>query len=682
MNFQDLQNIEGLQFMPVMQNKQPIVKGWQTLFKKHDLGNCQAVGLVCGKLSGNLEAIDIDLKYDLTGKLFDNYKRLINESDPNLLKKLVVQKTQSGGYHFLYRCSKIEGNLKLANRETTEKEKNETYQAEINSGKNDLDARKIASKDKIRVLLETRGEGGYIMCFPSNGYEIVYGDYYGINQITVEERETLHNIARQFNKVIDEFKPQYKPENNSVKVKGISPFDDYNDRGDVVGLLESFGWKVVGQKGSKTVVLRAGQTSSKSSGNYDHDRKWFTVFTTSTEFEPQKAYLPYSVFAILECNGDYKEAVKRLYDLGFGERREVIQEINRKTPSYVSPIDDDYSFAATPKDYEEKLNLARKGQLPMGKTTGMPALDKNFMFKEGNVVMTNGHDNVGKSVVVWYLSLLSAMYHDWNWVIFSSENSLFSFMRKMIEFYWGKPIYGIGAMNDMQYQEAKNFIESHFTLIKSEEELYNYKDIINMNKKLLKKKKYHCGLIDPYNSLKIELTASSKLSTHEYHYEALSELKLFSKKTGMGLYINNHAVTGALRQKDGDKKYPVAPQKADTEGGGKFSNKADDFITIHRLTQHPRDWMLTELHIRKIKETESGGHVTPNDNPVRMAMQKGGCSFMEIAQYTPEDGGMHIYGVDPVQKWHERKLTPTTINFNNFNELPAPNFDTFDENPF
>jgi len=39
-------------------------------------------------------------------------------------------------------------------------------------------------------------------------------------------------------------------------------------------------------------------------------------------------------------------------------------------------------------------------------------------------------------------------------------------------------------------------------------------------------------------------------------------------------------------------------------------------------------------------------------------------------------------GIDPIQKWHERKLTPTTINFNNFNELPAPNFDTFDEPPF
>ena len=59
MNFQDLHNIEGLQFMPVTAKKKPIIKNWQTLATKHNLINCEAVGLVCGKLSGNLEVIDI-----------------------------------------------------------------------------------------------------------------------------------------------------------------------------------------------------------------------------------------------------------------------------------------------------------------------------------------------------------------------------------------------------------------------------------------------------------------------------------------------------------------------------------------------------------------------------------------------------------------------------------------------
>src|SRR4051812_37646215 len=118
MNHQHLHDIENLQFMPVKANKQPIVKGWQTSTEKHSLANCEGVGLVCGKLSGGLEAIDVDEKYSLDGKLFENYKRLIHTIDPTLLSKLVIQKTKGGGFHMIYRCSKIEGNQKLANRGT------------------------------------------------------------------------------------------------------------------------------------------------------------------------------------------------------------------------------------------------------------------------------------------------------------------------------------------------------------------------------------------------------------------------------------------------------------------------------------------------------------------------------------------------------------------------------------
>ena len=232
--------------------------------------------------------------------------------------------------------------------------------------------------------------------------------------------------------------------------------------------------------------------------------------------------------------------------------------------------------------------------------------------------MVNGHDNTGKSVFIWWLLLIAAMYHGWKGIIYSSENTLDSFMAKMVQFYWGKPLHGKNAMNEQEYKTAKEFIEKYFILIKAEEELYNYKDIINMVKKARKKHPdLTYGMIDPYNSLKIDLTGFSKLSTHEYHYEALSELKAYGQKNQFGWFINHHAVTAALRLKDADKKYPVAPQKADTEGGGKVANKADDFLTIHRITQHPTDWMVTEVHVRKMKETDTGGRVTNFDNPVK-----------------------------------------------------------------
>lgn len=661
MDCQELHTIEGLQFMPVKANKQPIIKGWQTSPAKHDLRNCEGVGLVCGNLSGGIEVIDIDTKYDLTGKIYENYKRLINEIDSTLLGKLVVQQTKSGGYHFIYRCSKIAGNLKLANRRTTEEERkhtyDETYKNELSKSTADDKAKVIALKasenDKGRVLFETRGEGGQIVCFPTNGYKIVYGDWYSINEITIEQREILHGIAMQFNEIIEEQAIPLKKMVFDRKTGGVSVFDDYNQRGDVCLLLQEHGWKLVTQKGQKTIFLRPGQATSQTSGNFDHSKNWFSVFTTSTEFEPQKAYLPYAVYAVLECNKDYALAHKKLLELGFGdkpEEKKKEQESTRAIKSRVNPDDDDFSFLAKPADYDEYLQQVRDGTLKQGLTTGSPYLDEFFLFKEGNLVMTNGHDNTGKSVFTWWLLLLAAIYHGWRGIIFSSENTLGAFMRKMIQFYWGKSLYGKFAMNDIEYRIAKEFIEKHFSLIKAQEDLYNYKDIINMVKKARKSSAYHYGMIDPYNSLKIDLSGFSKLSTHEYHYEALSEIKSYGQQTNFGWFVNHHAVTAALRQKDGEKKYPVAPQKADTEGGGKVSNKADDFMTIHRITQHPTDWMVTEAHIRKIKDTETGGRVTSLDNPVKFEMYKGGCAFIERR----EDG---IRNIDPIQQWHVKNGT-------------------------
>lgn len=655
MDCSNLNELEGLQFVPVAENKQPTVKAWQNTIKKHDLSNCYGVGLVCGVPSGGIEVIDIDLKYDLTGKIYESYKRLIHSADAELLSKIVVQKTKNGGYHFIYRCQSIAGNLKLANRYTTPEEKQATYDkcynAEVLKSTDDDIARNIAKKasenDKVRVLFETRGTGGQIVVSPSNGYEFVFGDLCSIVEISTEEREVLHGIARQFNEVIVEV--QYTKKEYTQKVAGLSPFEDYNERGDVVQLLQSYGWKVVGNKGRKVMMLRPGQTTSQSSGNYDEEKKWFSVFTTSSEFEPEKAYLPYAVFALLECNKDYSLAAKKLLDLGYGDRQEPVKkkeyQSSRAIPSRVNADDEDYSFLATDEDYKDYLRMVRDGTLPMGLTTGFPSLDEHFLFKEGEFVMTNGIDNTGKSVFTWYLLLLAAMNHGWKGIIFSSENTLGAFMRKMIQFYWGKSLVGNYAINEQEFQVAKKFIEDHFVLIKAQEDLFNYKDIMNMVKKTLKRGKYNYALIDPYNSLKIDLTGFSKLNTHEYHYEALSELKAFGQQNNFGWFINHHAVTAAARAKDGEKKYPAAPNKADTEGGQKIANKAGDFLTIHRITQHPTDWMVTEVHVRKIKDTETGGRPTSLDNPVKLEMYKGGCGFIERLEF----GGNPV---DPVHQWH------------------------------
>lgn len=283
-----------------------------------------------------------------------------------------------------------------------------------------------------------------------------------------------------------------------------------------------------------------------------------------------------------------------------------------------------FDFLAKKNEIDEYLKQWREGTFQMGLSTGIPNLDKHFRFKRGNFNVFNGFDNVGKSTTIWYFSLLSALYHNWKWLIYTSENKSGSVFKKLIEFYWGERIE---SMNDLKYRIAYNFISSHFKII-ANDKMYNFKDILAMTEQVHLASKIDGVLVDPYNALKIDLSDNSKLNTHEYHYEAASEMQLFAKRMDICVYLNCHVVTSAMRMK-------TPPMKADTEGGGKFANKADDFITIHRETQDQEKWMETELHVRKVKEIETGGSYTPIDNPFVLIMQRGFCSFKDKSGYDP-----------------------------------------------
>ena len=73
--------------------------------------------------------------------------------------------------------------------------------------------------------------------------------------------------------------------------------------------------------------------------------------------------------------------------------------------------------------------------------------------------------------------------------------------------------------------------------------------------------------------------------------------------------------------------------------------------------------MITEVHVRKIKETETGGRPTPLDIPVKFEMYKGGTAFLERLEF----GGNPV---DPIQSWHYKnqpeqqkiELPPTIVS--------------------
>lgn len=292
---------QGLSVIPTDNTKRAILP-WKE-FQSHIITDeqikiqfnhpkCSGIAVICGGVSGGLEVIDIDTKYDVSGNLWENYSREIAA----LLPKLYVVKTKSGGYHLYYRCEVIEGNQKLANRPATE--------AELKDNPN----------EKVKVLIEIRGEGGYVIAPPTPGYE--RQAEFNIPVISIDERDMLLSAARSFNEVIEEDRPQVS---HSAGGYQKTPWDDYNSRADVIALLEKHGWIVVEKKGPRILLRRPGQTDAYSSGDYHTELNLFKVFSTSTVFDINKGYKPFAVYAILEHNKDFSAAAKQLIRDGFGE---------------------------------------------------------------------------------------------------------------------------------------------------------------------------------------------------------------------------------------------------------------------------------------------------------------------------------------------------------------------------
>lgn len=308
----------GFSVIPINQDKNPAIRSWQEFQNRpmteqeceEHFKKCHGFALL-GGTQKNITFLDFDLKYSLTSDFFDRYKALI----PNeLLSKMYVQKTRNNGFHFAFMCDKVENNQKLASRYTTPFEKHETYLESFNSPKTRDKALRIASLDSVKVLIETRGHGGYCLMSPTKGYEHVYGK---IQKISVEEYDLLLDSARSLSEIV-EIKRDIKVD--KYKEWKLSPFSDFNERFDTLSFLEENGWEIVGNSGKSTRLKRAGNPSSKSSALFDNDSRMLNCFSTSTLLETNRGYTPTDLFALFECENDLSVAFKRIIDMGYGEQ--------------------------------------------------------------------------------------------------------------------------------------------------------------------------------------------------------------------------------------------------------------------------------------------------------------------------------------------------------------------------
>lgn len=310
----------GLSVIPVRADgtKQPAVT-WSErqhrLAEQRELetwfGPYEGLGIVCGAVSGNLEMLEVEgraaeLVPQVAAMMIDN-------GFGDLWQRLCcgyLEQSPSGGLHWLYRVDgqKARPNTKLARKP-----------GEV--------------PGTVDVLIETRGEGGYVVTAPSAGrthatgkpWLILAGGPDTIPTITIEERDAIYAICSTFDQMPAVEEPK-RPLSLVGDATGTRPGDDFNARASWDDVLGTHGWQRSRHFGGNCYGwVRPGKQPrdgiSATTGRNDGDNLY--VFSTSTEFESERPYSKFSAYTLLEHHGDYSAAAKELRKQGYGKQEEA-----------------------------------------------------------------------------------------------------------------------------------------------------------------------------------------------------------------------------------------------------------------------------------------------------------------------------------------------------------------------
>ena len=202
-------------FLPVKDNSKSPAVAWKQYQAERYTGPLgERRGVVCGAISGNLTALDFDDK----GSAFEAWRDSVNAVTPLLLSHCYIESTPSGGYHVFYRSVEPAlGNEKLAMKHNDD--------------------------GPDTVLIETRGEGGFCVCAPTEGYKALSGSLDSLDVLNDEEIGFLKAQAQK----LDQSTPKPEPAQKGPSYQGSNDWErDYKDSGelkaDIENALIANGW--------------------------------------------------------------------------------------------------------------------------------------------------------------------------------------------------------------------------------------------------------------------------------------------------------------------------------------------------------------------------------------------------------------------------------------------------------
>ena len=260
-------------------------------------------GLVTG--FNDEEAIDIDSKILPTKKERDEFLKeyfdLLDSHIDDFYKKFCIVKTQSGGFHILYKSKSLVGATKIAK-----------------------------PKGYKEALIESRGKGGFVYI-----YKQVKGlQYHEIDYISDEDRDLLWQISETYDykEVIE---PKIKKQQTNIS-DGLTPWEDYSNKNTVLSVC-SDDFDVVKNGSKSTMIRRKGADSAFSGHIFDDSGKMF-LFSTGTIYPHEKPLSSFDVYVYKYHNGDYSAATKQAYSDGYGARYVAEKTIVIDTPKEIIEV--------------------------------------------------------------------------------------------------------------------------------------------------------------------------------------------------------------------------------------------------------------------------------------------------------------------------------------------------------
>lgn len=251
------------------------------------------IGVACGAVSDSLECLDFDDR-----AAYDRFVEACGFAGLAALVRRVedgyCEDTPKGGVHWLYRCSEIAGNQKLAVRPIGQ---------------------------VVETLIETRGQGGYVVVAPSNSvihetgrpYVLRSGRFSTIATIEPDERRDLFAVARS----LDESVRQVEAYRRGQASGDGRPGDAYAQQTSWASILEPHGWTLAYQRGEEAYWRRPGKAQGVSATTNCRGLDYLIVFSSSTPFETNRGYGKFSAYAKLNHADDYAAAAKALAGNGY-----------------------------------------------------------------------------------------------------------------------------------------------------------------------------------------------------------------------------------------------------------------------------------------------------------------------------------------------------------------------------